>query len=112
MKARRDTITYTNKLSRVVWKLAWWTLYRFSPTPLHGWRRFVLRLFGAKVGAGAHPYPSARIWAPWNLAMGKNSCLSFEVDCYSVAPVILGDGAIVSQKSYLCTAGKDYQDPD
>jgi putative colanic acid biosynthesis acetyltransferase WcaF len=55
---------------RVAWNLVWVLLYRPSPTPLHGWRRMLLRLFGAEIGAGAHPYPSARIWAPWNLEMG------------------------------------------
>jgi putative colanic acid biosynthesis acetyltransferase WcaF len=71
----------------------------------------ILRLFGATVGAHAHPYPLARIWAPWNLTMDVASCLSDHVDCYSVAPITIGAYATVSQYSYLCTASHDYRDP-
>lgn len=78
---------------------------------LHFWRSFLLRLFGAQIGKGAHPYPSARIWAPWNLEMGSQSCLANEVDCYCVAKVTIGANTTISQYSYLCTASHDYTDP-
>jgi putative colanic acid biosynthesis acetyltransferase WcaF len=100
-----------NRLARGAWNLAYWLLFRFTPTAFHFWRRAVLRCFGARVGRGAHPYPRCRIWAPWNLTMGDHSCLANGVDCYSVAPVALGDHAIVSQYSYICTASHDYNDP-
>ncbi len=101
-----------NKVARVAWGVVWLTLYRPSPKVLHGWRRFLLRLFGAKVGRGAHPHPSARIWAPWNLEMGDHSCLSFRVDCYCVARVRLGAHSTVSQYSYLCAASHDIEHPN
>src|SRR5271170_6488234 len=37
------------------------------------------------------------------------SCVADEVDCYNVAAIELGEQAIVSQKSFLCTASHDYQ---
>lgn len=100
-----------NKLVRALWNGVWLLLYRPSPVPLHGWRRFLLRLFGANIGQGTHLYPSAKIWAPWNLTMGAHSCLSHQVDCYSVDKIILGAHSIVSQYSFLCTASHDYTDP-
>lgn len=99
-----------DKLRRACWSLVWLALYRPSPVPLHGWRRVLLRAFGARVGEGAHPYPSARIWAPRNLVMEAGSCLASEVDCYNVAVVRVGEGAIVSQKTYLCAASHDFRD--
>lgn len=75
---------------------------------LHGWRRFLLRLFGAKIGRGTFAYPSVQIWAPWNLEMQDHSCLSHFVDCYCVDKVVLGRYATVSQYSHLCTASHDY----
>ena len=39
------------------------------------------------------------------------SCVGDEVDCYNVAAIELGEKAIVSQKSFLCTASHDYQSP-
>jgi putative colanic acid biosynthesis acetyltransferase WcaF len=76
---------------------------------VHGWRRFLLRCFGARIGRFAHPYPTARVWAPWNLTMDEHSCLGRNVDCYSVAPVTIGAHATVSQYSYLCSASHDFR---
>lgn len=39
--------------------------------------------------------------------MGAYACLSVDVDCYTVAPIILGDNATVSQGVKLCTASHD-----
>lgn len=103
-------ITTRNRLGRLMWTFVQATLYRPSPTLLHGWRRFLLRCFGADVGVGAHPYPKARIWAPWNLTMEAHSCLADHVDCYCVARISLGCHATVSQYSYLCAASHDYRD--
>jgi putative colanic acid biosynthesis acetyltransferase WcaF len=108
----RNRLGLGNKIGRVLWNFAWHLLYRPSPTFCYFWRRMLLRLFGAVVERGAHPYPRCRIWAPWNLTMGKYSCLANDVDCYSVAPVKLGVHATVSQYAFLCTATHDYEDPD
>ena len=100
-----------NRAGRLLWQGTWAVLFRTSPRIGHGWRRFLLRLFGAKIGKGARIYPRARIWAPWNLEMGGISCLSDDVDCYCVDRVTLGSHATVSQYSFLCTASHDYEQP-
>jgi len=100
-----------NKAARMLWRAVWLLSFRPSPKPLLGWRRLVLRLFGARVGKGAKVMPSARIWAPWNLTLGAAACLSRQVDCYCVAPVAIGAHATVSQYSFLCTATHDIEDP-
>jgi len=97
-----------NKIARLVWAVVWIVCFRFTPSFFHGWRRFLLRAFGASVSSGVHIYPSSRIWAPWNLTMNENSCLSHGVVCYNVAPVVLGRNVTVSQYSHLCTASHDY----
>ena len=99
-----------NRLGRVAWGLVRATLYRWSPKPLHRWRCFLLRCFGADIAAGAHPYPRARIWGPWNLTMAARSGLADDVDCYCVARITIGVDATVSQYSYLCSAGHDPDD--
>jgi putative colanic acid biosynthesis acetyltransferase WcaF len=105
-------LSFINKACRAIWNVVWLCCYRPTPTVLHGWRRFLLRLFGAKIHMGAHAYPSAKIWAPWNLEMGDGACLSHDVDCYSVDKVIIGKNATVSQYSFLCTATKNYDSVD
>lgn len=97
-----------NRVGRVLWSMVWLLLFRPSPRPFHAWRCWLLRVFGASIQQGAHPYPSARIWAPWNLTMGEGSCLGDHVDCYAVDRVILEPHATVSQYAFLCTASHDY----
>ncbi|CAN5555349.1 acetyltransferase [soil metagenome] len=99
------------KIKRGIWGLAWMFLFRPSPRILPGWRRFLLRCFGAKIGRGALPYPGMIVWAPWNLVMGDRSVIGDGVDCYSVATITLADDASVSQRAYLCTASRDIDDP-
>ena len=100
--------SYRNQVGRVLWTMVWLIFFRPSPRPFHAWRCWLLRVFGAKVELGAHPYPSARIWAPWNLTMGEGSCLGEHVDCYAVDRVTLEPYATVSQYTFLCTASHDY----
>lgn len=93
-----------NRLGRALWHVVWLLLYRPTPRAWHAWRCLLLRTFGAKLGNAVHQYPTARVWAPWNLEMGAHSCLSEYVDCYCVAKIVIGAHAIVSQYSFLCTA--------
>ena len=109
---RRHHLSLANKLARSVWQVVWLLLYRPTPRLFHPWRCLLLRLFGAKLGRAVHPYPSARIWAPWNLEMGDHACLSEGVDCYCVAPIRIGARTTVSQYSFLCTASHDYTRAD
>lgn len=104
-----QTLSFGNKFARGLWQLVWLICYRPSPRLFHGWRRFLLRLFGAHLGQGVHLYPSARLWAPWNLEMGDYACLGDGVDCYCVAPIRIGAHSTVSQYSFLCSASHDYR---
>jgi putative colanic acid biosynthesis acetyltransferase WcaF len=108
---RLQQLTLRNKVLRTLWQIVWLVLYRPTPKLLHAWRAFLLRAFGAKIGKPAYIYPSSRVWAPWNLAMGDHSTLADGVDCYCVDKVTIGSYSTVSQYSYLCTASHDYLDP-
>lgn len=97
-------------------KLAWMfvqsTLFRWSPRPLLGWRRFLLRLFGAKLANTAVVRPSATIWHPWLFEMGAHSCLADDVTVYNLGPITIGDHSVVSQHAYLCAGTHDYTRPE
>lgn len=105
---RPSDITIANKVLRFVWNMVWFFLFRPSPVFMHGWRNILLRCFGAKLGKGVHVYPTAHIWAPWNLIMHDYSGIGSYVDCYTVDKVIVGSGSAISQYSFLCTASHDY----
>lgn len=107
----RTALPLANRLARAAWGVVAATLFRLSPIPLFGWRRTLLRLFGATVDSSAKVYPSTRIWAPWNLVMERGSCLGPEVYCYNVAPVRLGVDSTASFRAFLCTASHDIRHP-
>ncbi len=100
-----------NKVGRILWAIAWTVLFRPSPRVFYGWRRMVLRWFGAKIGHNARIAPSVRIWAPWNLTVGEEASLGYSVDCYCVEPIRIGSHATVSQEAFLCAATHDVHDP-
>jgi putative colanic acid biosynthesis acetyltransferase WcaF len=109
---RRAPTSSSDKLRRGLWAAAWLILCRWTPRPLHSWRRLVLRAFGARLAPGAKVYPDARIWAPWRLDMAEGSTLGDGVECYNVDWVRLGPGATVSQRAFLCTATRDIDAAD
>lgn len=107
----RSELSMGNRAARAVWGAAWLLLFLPSPRPFHAWRRLLLRLFGARIGAGVRVYGSARIWAPWNLQMGDHSVLGDRVDCYAVDRITIGEHSVVSQYAFLCTATHDIDQP-
>lgn len=101
-----------HQLIRLVWSITWALCASWMPRSLgSGWKRFLLRIFGAKMGKNSNVYSSTKIYYPANLIMGNNTCLASDVECYNVAPVILEDNVTVSQGAYLCTASHDIEDP-
>lgn len=100
------------RFGRLLWLIVAATLFRWSPVPCFGFRRWLLRSFGAKVHPSAVVYPSCRVWAPWNLELGERACLGRDVDCYSVDRVVLEQDVTVSQGAYLCTASHDIDVPN
>ena len=108
----RPSFSVGNRARRLVWKICWLLLYRPSPRPLHGWRSFLLRLFGATMGADCHFYPGSRIWAPWNLICADHVAAGDGVEIYNPSPMIFATHVILSQDCYLCGATHDYDDPD
>ncbi len=103
--------SFGNKLGRIFWGMTWILLFRPSPRICHAWRRFLLRIFGAKIGLCVKIDPSVRIWVPWNLEMEQEATLGHHVDCYNVAKIKIGSHATVSQYAFLCTATHDPSDP-
>jgi len=102
--------TRSEYIGRVLWALAT-PLFRFSPRPLFGWRRLLLRLFGARIGRDAHIYPSAHIYLPWNLTLGEEASIGEWVLVYNLGPVTIGDRATISHRAHLCAGTHDYRDP-
>lgn len=91
------------KLHRFCWAIVNETIFRYSPFFCHGWRRFLLRCFGAKIAKTATVGRRVIINAPWNLTMGDSSmiCNDAWVMCY--APVIIGNRSIIGEYARILT---------
>lgn len=93
----------------------WWIVNAlfFHPSPqiLYGWRRFLLRLFGAKIGKGVIIRPSATFTYPWKISIGDYSWIGDEVILYSLGDILIGENTVISQRSYICTGSHDYSKP-
>lgn len=93
----------------------WWfvqsTLFAWSPQFMYAWRRFLLRVFGAKIGKNVIFRPSVKVTYPWKLSVGDYSWVGDEVTLYTLGEVEIGENTVVSQKSYLCAASHDYDNP-
>ena len=97
-----------NKLRRLVWEVVWAVLFRTTPRwCLNGWRCFLLRVFGAKIGSGVRIQGGAKVWQPWRLTIGDNSWIDGGVSLYSVDEIVIGANAVVSDGAFICTATHD-----
>lgn len=95
---------------RVLWKLAS-PFFRLSPRPFWGWRRAILRLFGARVGIDAHVFSSVRISIPWNLNLGQSCSVGDRATLYALGPIEIGPRATISQGAHLCAGTHNWRDP-
>lgn len=110
--SNRATLKYSRgeMFRRLLWAMAL-PLFRFSPRILFGWRRFLLRLFGARVGRRVHVYSTARIYFPWNLEIGDWSAVGEHAFIYNLGPVRIGKNVTISQRAHLCAGTHDHTDP-
>jgi putative colanic acid biosynthesis acetyltransferase WcaF len=97
-----------NKLKRLAWQMVWLLFCKWTPHPFHGWRCFIVILFGGKIEKKVHIYSSCKIWAPWLLTMEYSSCIGPGVEVYNPAGCKIGRFAIISQDAFLCGATHDY----
>lgn len=94
----------------------WWfvqgTFFSMSPQFMYGYRRSILRLFGAKIGKKVIIRPTVKIVYPWKVSIGDFSWIGDDVTLYSLGEIEIGVNVVISQKSYLCTGSHDYLKSD
>ncbi|MEJ0061032.1 MAG: hypothetical protein WDM79_16305 [Terricaulis sp.] len=101
-----------HRIFRLAWSILWATTARWLPGAASPVRVLLLRLFGAKVSWQAAIGPGVDIWYPPNLTLGARSTLADNVNCYNMAPIIIGERVIVSQRVFLCAGSHDVDSAD
>lgn len=99
------------QLGRLLWMWLGQPLFRYSFRTAFGWRRFLLRVFGARVGRETNIYNSAVIYFPWNLEIGEWSSIGEWVLIYNLGKIKIGNNTSISLRAHLCSGTHDYRDP-
>lgn len=105
---RNDNYSSDVFVKRIFWAVGA-LLFRWSPRPLYGWRNFLLRRFGAKLGRGVRFYPTVEVFYPWNLTAEDTVTVAWGVRLYSLGPITLRAGCLISQHASLCAGNHDYK---
>lgn len=79
--------------------------------PSSALKKFLLRLFGAKIGKGVLLKPSINVKSPWFLEIGDYTFIGERVWLDSLAPVHIGSNVCISQDCYICCGNHDWTDP-
>ncbi|HEY0009140.1 MAG TPA: WcaF family extracellular polysaccharide biosynthesis acetyltransferase [Tepidisphaeraceae bacterium] len=96
------------KVARVMWMFVQGTLFRWSFHNMYGWRRFLLRQFGATIGHQVRVRPTVRVEIPWNIRLDDGVIIGDFATLYALGKITIGRGTVVSQHSYLCAGTHDY----
>jgi len=101
---------YSNaeRFRNALWSACQLTAFGMSPPFLRGYRRLILRAFGASIGEGSNVSARARIHSPWNLQVGRKSLVSWGCFVYCLERVQIGDLVTVSFGTTLCTGSHDF----
>ncbi|MDX2132159.1 MAG: glycosyltransferase [Planctomycetota bacterium] len=102
--------TFKQKVFRAIWMLVGKPLFRMSFHNWYGVRAAILRLFGARVGAGVRIRPTVNIEVPWNLHIHDGVTVGDYAILYSLGVIEIGERTIVSQYAHLCAGTHDYTD--
>lgn len=75
---------------------------------MYGWRRFLLRMFGAKIGCDVKVRPTVQITYPWKISIGDFSWVGDDTVLYSLGNISIGSNTAIAHHNYICTGNHDY----
>lgn len=96
------------------WKIILWflvnsvTLNTYLPIPI-AIKRFLLKLFGAKLGVGVVIKPAVNIKYPWFLRVGNHVWIGEQVWIDNLSEVVIGDHSCLSQGALILTGNHNYR---
>jgi putative colanic acid biosynthesis acetyltransferase WcaF len=89
----------------------WWLIESLivapSPQVAFAWRAWWWRRFGARLGKNVRIRPGVRLTFPWRFEAGDFVWIGNDVRIYNLAPILIGEHAVVSQGSHLCAGSHD-----
>ena len=92
-----------NAVKRLLWHYVNAVIFKTGLLPVSNFKVFLLRLFGAKVGAKVEIKPSVNIKYPWHLTIGNEVWIGENVWIDCLVPIIVGNNCCISQGALLLT---------
>lgn len=107
-------MAYRNSIKATIFRQMMWfvcgpLLIQNPFIPFSGFRKFVLVLFGAKIGKSPRIKPGVKIKYPWKLKMGDYVWLGENCWIDNMEEVEIGSNSCISQGAYICTGSHNYK---
>lgn len=99
-----------NSFIVILWFIVNETLFRWSLHNMYGYRAFLLRIFGCRVGKNTRIRRRVEITYPWKVTIGDNTWVDDDVLLYSLGNINIGSNCSISRRSFLCTGSHDISD--
>ena len=96
-----------NKFFILLWRIVNFALFKPSPYVMFGFRNFLLRLFGAKIGKGVRIRSSAMIHCPWKFEIGDHSWIGYNCDLYNLCELSIGSNVSLAHNITICGSSHD-----
>jgi putative colanic acid biosynthesis acetyltransferase WcaF len=117
MQKTTDLLSYNNHLynpggtalKRLLWYFVNVVFFKSGWFPFYGFKVFLLRMFGAKVGKQVEFKPCVNIKYPWNLTIGDEVWIGENVWLDSLVMITIGSNVCLSQGAVLLTGSHNYK---
>lgn len=110
-----DLSTFNNKwykpgnpVKRFLWYFINVLFIKNGWFPFSGFKRFWLKLFGAKIGKGVVIKPNVNIKYPWKLIVGDHVWIGENVWIDNLETITIGNNCCLSQGVFLLCGNHDY----
>lgn len=97
-----------NRLVRGLWYCANVLFFKSAWWPYYGFKRALLRCFGARIGNGVIIKPCVNIKYPWRLSIGHHAWIGENVWIDNLVEVNIGNNCCISQGALLLCGNHDY----
>lgn len=97
-----------NLFSEIIWQIFFKSLVS-SSLPGTFWRKFILIIFGAKIGKSVRLSPGLKVKMPWRLSIGDYSWIGEDAWIDNIDCVRIGNNVCISQGVYFCTGNHDFK---
>ncbi len=98
-----------NAFKRLLWFYVNALFLKTSLVPISGFKVFLLRSFGAKIGKGVTIKPNVNVKYPWHLTIGDNTWIGENVWIDCLVSITIGSNVCLSQGAVLLTGNHNYK---